>query len=335
MSPEGNDGLLLTSVGKGAGIVCQFREALARCTHTRGWHLWAASSDPFPAGATFADRRVQLPRADHPDFPGALLEACRVGRIRMVVPLADHDLRRLAGEVDRFADAGIRLVCPPVRVVALCGDKAGFARWAADAGLPHPRTVPPAGADGLAFPAFAKPRHGSGSAGAARCADPEAVRVHCSTGGEWIVQEFLDGPEFTVDAHLGPRGEVTVCVPRIRLRVQGGQSQESRTVDDPGVRNLAIETLRRLAAEGLRGPANVQVIRAPDPVLVEVNPRLGSATVLSNHATRGALLDHVLAGALGLEPDGGPAAYEEGLTMTRFVGEVFHRNGTGVTRQPS
>ena len=132
-----------------------------------------------------------------------------------------------------------------------------------------------------------------------------------------------------------PRGEVTVCVPRIRLRVQGGQSQESRTVDDPGVRNLAIETLRRLAAEGLRGPANVQVIRAPDPVLVEVNPRLGSATVLSNHATRGALLDHVLAGALGLEPDGGPAAYEEGLTMTRFVGEVFHRNGTGVTRQPS
>lgn len=335
MSSERGEGLLLTSVGKGAGIVCQFREALARCRPAQGWSLWAASSDPFPAGAAFADRRVRTPRADDAEFPEVLLATCRDGGIRVVVPLADHDLRRLAPEVGRFAEAGVRLVCPPPGVVSLCDDKLVFARWAVDAGLPHPRTVSPAEAATLPFPVFAKPRHGSGSAGAAACAHPDDLRAHCVGDAEWIVQERVEGPEFTVDTHVDRRGRLTVCVPRIRGRVVAGQSFESWTVRDPAVSDLARETLARLADLGFHGPANVQVIRGPDPVLIEVNPRLGSATVLSNRATGGALLDHVLADALGMERKADPDAFEEGLTMTRFVGEVFHRDGSIVGRQPS
>jgi len=79
-----------------------------------------------------------------------------------------------------------------------------------------------------------------------------------------------------------------------------------------------------LARRGLRGPLNVQVFASQPPLVIEVNTRLGSASVLSNVATGGRFFAAVLAEACGLPVDGDPDDYREGLSLYRFLGDVFH-----------
>jgi hypothetical protein len=62
------------------------------------------------------------------------------------------------------------------------------------------------------------------------------------------------------------------------------------------------------------------------PAVFDVNPRLGSASVLSNVATGGRLFAAVLQEACGgtaqsLSVDD----YEEGLFLYRYFGDVFYR----------
>jgi hypothetical protein len=77
------------------------------------------------------------------------------------------------------------------------------------------------------------------------------------------------------------------------------------------------------------------MFRTNPPQLIEVNTRLGSAHVLANVATRGRLHQSVLRGALGETVAGKPDDYLVGLTLTRFLGDVFHRDGTLVTPAPA
>ncbi|MGH7225196.1 MAG: hypothetical protein ACRELF_18395, partial [Gemmataceae bacterium] len=67
------------------------------------------------------------------------------------------------------------------------------------------------------------------------------------------------------------------------------------------------------------------------PWLIEVNARLGSASVLGNAATNGRYFASVLKHACGEPVDGDPDDYQEGMSLYRYWGDVFHLNGKAVT----
>ena len=90
-----------------------------------------------------------------------------------------------------------------------------------------------------------------------------------------------------------------------------------------------MRTINALATEGLHGPLNVQIFHTSPPMLLEVNTRLGSASVLSNMAAGGRLLDALLNEAVGGTSEGDPSDYLVGLQLNRFLGDVFH-SGTKV-----
>ena len=120
----------------------------------------------------------------------------------------------------------------------------------------------------------------------------------------------------------------------MRDKVVAGESYKSHTVSLPAVDDLAQRTIDALARQGLRGPLNVQVFDAPEPVLLEVNTRLGSAVVLSNVAAGGRLLDALLYEALGGTSEGDPSDYRVGLQLSRFLGDVFHAGPDVVAVKP-
>ncbi|HSD66313.1 MAG TPA: ATP-grasp domain-containing protein, partial [Vicinamibacteria bacterium] len=315
--------VMVTCGGKWVGMVWHLRRAMAEVRALReGTIVVADMAETTPAGC-FADGQVVVPPLADPGYVPALLAACRAHSVRVLVPIIDLDLNRLAPHRAEFEAVGTKVVCPPPALCELCFDKSSFQRFAEAEGLNPPRAYRPDEVDTAAYPLFYKRRRGFGSIGAGVARTPHAMREALAREPDLVVQEFVDAPEVSVDAFVAPSGRCAVRVQRVRTRVVGGEAWQSVTVRCDPVQALADRAISALAARGLRGPLNVQVFCSDPPRINEVNPRLGSASVFSNFACDGRLFRAVLAGACGEEVDGNPEDYRVGLQLRRFLGDVY------------
>ena len=172
-----------------------------------------------------------------------------------------------------------------------------------------------------------KPRSGSASQDTYRV-DREHVTSVIEQIADPVVQEFLTGPEITIDALLDFDGVPIHYVPRMRLRTLAGESVQGVTLDhDPEVETWIRRVLRVCATLGAAGPLTIQAFLTADgPVLSEINPRFGGGFPLALEAGGrypAWLLDMI--DGLKVEPRLGD--YEPGLYMSRYHVEQF-------TRQP-
>lgn len=329
-----SNSVLVTCGGKWVGMILQLREAMrSHPTLAEGKIIVASSDEMTPAGC-FADEAIQVPLIRAPDYADRLLEICRSRGIRVLIPLIDSDLERLAPELERFGASGTTVVCPPPHLTELCLDKLAFAGFAQKHYLKHPRTFVCPDLEGLAFPAFYKRRRGFGSIGSGICPSAVDAAILTERDPELLFQQMVDAPEVTVDAYISRPGKCIVCVPRIRDKVVAGEAYQTHTIRQPEVERLALDTISALAVAGLRGPLNVQIFLTSPPMLLEVNTRLGSASVLSNMATGGRLLQAMLDEAVGGTSEGDPSDYRVGLQLNRFLGDVFHAGTEVVAVKP-
>lgn len=283
----------------------------------------AADIDPMAAGLYLVDegQRHLLFRGEVPAFVDHLLDLCIRQAVDVLIPTVDSELLPLARRRADFVGAGIELLCPSVRTLELCLDKAALAR-ACTGVVPVPRTAVldhDFDADVWPLPVICKPRSGSGSRGVVLVNEARQWGA-LSREGELLVQEYLPGEEYSIDVLAGPDGSVVAAVPRSRLKVDSGISVAGRTIRDPELEALgrAVST-----AIGLVGVANVQARRdmGGRAALLEVNPRFPGAMVL----TVGAGIDMpslVLDAALGLPLPVGPLPFLE-IGVVRYWEEQF------------
>lgn len=316
--------VLITSGGKWVAMVLHAQHAVREIDALRGGRVIVGDRAPLTPAGCFADDAIVLPSIADDGYIDAVLEACRRSSIRIVLPIIDADVVRLAPFHDRFQAVGTHLVAPTEDLVELCFDKASFHDFAVAEGLNPPRRIFAGGIGSATYPLFFKPLRGFGSVGTGSCDTPEDAEAALSRTPELLLQEFVDAPEVSVDAFVNGEGRCTVAVQRVRDKVVGGESWQSHTIRDDAVRALTSLTVRALADRGFAGPLNIQLFRTPEPKIIEVNTRLGSASVFSNFATAGRLFTSVLAHACGGDVDGDPDDYEVGVKLYRFFGDVYH-----------
>jgi len=316
--------VLVTCGGKWVGIVLQLHRAMSAVGPLAGGKLFVADRARLTPAGHFADGSFVVPSVDDPAYAGCLVDLCRRQGVAVVVPLIDLDLLRLAPHRGQFAAAGARLVCPEPGLTDLCFGKSRFAEFAAAEGIPTPHRFAAEDLASAPMPLFCKPARGFGSIGSGLCSSVEEARQILSQRPDTIFEEYVRAAEISVDAYIACSGRCTVRVQRVRDKVVGGEAVQTHTVRIPPVRDAAAAAIDALARRGLRGPLNVQVFASQPPLVIEVNTRLGSASVLSNVATGGRFFAAVLAEACGLPVDGDPDDYPEGLSLYRFLGDVFH-----------
>lgn len=321
--------MLFTCGGKWAGLVLQLREAMRRVPALSGGKLLVADCAALTPGGCFADGVVKVPPAGDPSFVGCLLNACASRNVRVVVPHTSLDMGYLAPEVGRFAEHGISLVCTSPELLELCYDKERFAGFADTEGLAQPRSCAAEEFEVARYPLFAKRRRGYGSLGSGIVRSPADARAALAHDPELIFQEFVDAPEATVDAYIAADGRCPFRVPRIRDKIADGEAMRSHTFRQAAFNELVDRTIAALARRGLRGPLNVQAFVGERPLLIEVNPRLGSGSVLGNAATGGRYFEALLREACGETAGGDPDDYRAGLFLYRYLGDMFH-DGSGV-----
>lgn len=322
MGKANGNNLLVTCGGKWVGHILQLRQAMGRVKEFRSGKIFVADREPITPAGAFADGSFRVPPVADPAYPTRLLELSREFGIRLIVPLIDIDVLALAPHREHFSAEGVMVVCPPADVAELCFDKYAFHRWAIANGIPVPGMLSQDQLPTASYPLFAKPARGFGSIGARLCYDPEEARRILEEPG-MLLEEYLQGPEFSADGYINRAGGCILRVIRLREKVVGGEAYRSRTVRDADVAAVTDLVLARLAELGHRGPVNVQVIKSRRPAVIDVNPRLGSAVLLSNQATQGRLFEAILREAVGRTAIGDPDDYLVGLQLWRFLGEVF------------
>jgi carbamoyl-phosphate synthase large subunit len=136
-----------------------------------------------------------------------------------------------------------------------------------------------------------------------------------------IIQEFIDGKEFTVDVLADTKSRVLSVVPRERIEVKAGISYKGRTVRSAGLAKAA-----RKIAEALKvkGPCNIQCrLRQDEAWFFEVNPRFSGTLPLTIAAgVNGPVV--LLRLALGELVGADSFKYKSGVYMARYWNEVFY-----------
>lgn len=210
---------------------------------------------------------------------------------------------------------------PDPAAVRACRDKASQRRALRAAGLAGPdfasATHPDAAAEAaqrIGLPVVIKPTAGSGSIGVRRCADAGQVRAAADAilrgtlaglpaQRTVLVEQYLDGPEFSVET----LDEQVVGVTAKHLGsepyfVEIGHDFPAPITDE---RRLSIgeAALSALRALGLGwGPAHVELrLTSAGPRIVEVNPRLAGGMIprMVEAATGIDLIGHAVARAAG------------------------------------
>ena len=137
-----------------------------------------------------------------------------------------------------------------------------------------------------------------------------------------IIQEFVEGIEYTVDVFADLDGNPRCAVPRERHEVRAGEVSKSQTLRHKGIIEQSCRLVKELA--GCRGPITIQCFLTPDGriVFIEINPRFGGGVPLSIHA--GADSPRWLMELLvGRRPNIRPNEWTDQLFMLRYDKGIF------------
>jgi len=263
--------VLITGAGGAAAIA--FMRAIEDQPHVT---IHMCDMDPHAQGLYLVPQpnRHLVPAGASADFVTSVLQHCRQHRIDVLVPTVDCELSKIARQKRCFAEAGIEVICADQRAIDTCCDKyrlmrvlsghtpaiGWFRRFDENFKLPNSW-----------YPFILKPRFGSGGRDVhlIRCpADLEQV----PRDGSFFAQEYLPGPEYSVDTYCNKAHQAIACVVRERIKVDSGVAVVSRTVAEPQIVAFARHIARVV---GLRFAANLQFKLDPQgrPKLLEINPR--------------------------------------------------------------
>lgn len=81
------------------------------------------------------------------------------------------------------------------------------------------------------FPVFVKPDKGQGSQNSFKISDPELLKVLLKNNHDYIISEYLNGKEYTVDCFTDRNKGLLFCGGRERIRTKNGISMDSKPVD--------------------------------------------------------------------------------------------------------
>jgi carbamoyl-phosphate synthase large subunit len=311
--------ILLTAGSRRVPLVHAFRNAL-KTLGTIG-SVIVTDVNPLSPAVHVADRSYRVPMADDPDYINELLAICEAENVRLVVPTIDDELPGIAAAREAFRSIGVMTACSPEATATMCNDKYATCTHLSEAGVAAARSYLPAQlTDGMLLPLFIKPRVGRGAVGAFPVRTPTELDFFLHYVESPIVQEYLSGPEYTIDVLCDFEGRPLSIVPRERVVIRAGVIDRGRTVNDPRLIALAEAACQAIT---FFGPVNIQCrMRDGEPAIFEINPRFsgGIPLTIQSGADFPAMLVKL---AMGRKVEPAIGAFRADLWMTSFESSFF------------
>ncbi len=245
------------------------------------FRVFAADMDRHAIGLYYADKGFVIPPANSSDFLPTIRYICKQENVNVFIPLVDEELVTSL----ELEQEGIPVLIPRKKFVESCLDKFALMNElrAAKISIPDTRL----GCDdlkGVTFPALVKPRTGRGSRGVgivhSQIELAKFVKASSFMPEQLIVQNYIDGTEFTVSVTVWRDGNVQAVVPK-EIICKEGITRLAVTRHNPRIDSLCRDIQERLRADG---PFNVQLRlnkKTGIPLPFEINPRFSTTVSLT------------------------------------------------------
>jgi len=272
--------ILILSAGRRVELVQSFQKAAKRL-NLKSNVVAGDCSETAPA-IYFADRKAILPRINEDNYIDEIINVCKREGIRLVIPTIDTDLQLLSEERERIeSESGAVVLISSTDVISICRDKINTQKFLEENEfkIPNMYSEEELGSRELEFPLFIKPKSGSSSINTFKVNNLEELATYRSLIKEPIVQDFMEGKEFTVDVFLDFDGNLITVVPRLRMATRSGEISKGKIIKDREI----IEDIKRLV-EVLKpiGHITVQLMKTNKGIeYIEINPRFGGGAPMS------------------------------------------------------
>lgn len=307
--------ILITAIGKRVQLIKHLKQS---------FRVVGTDASLLNPAKNFVDVFYQIPRYTEENYIEELLKICLKEDVKLIIPLFEKEFLTLSKSREKFESKGIKLLLSDEKVIKICNEKFSTYEFFKNSGIITPKSYIIEEVAGLQeFPLIIKPKDGMGSEGVYRIYNEKELLFFYKYVNNPIIQELIQGTEYTIDVLCDFNGKVISAVPRERLEVRAGEVSKSRTVKNNEIINKTVEVINKLNLTGVvRGPMTVQcIVNETGIYFIEINPRFGGGVPLSFEA--GVNYGKYLAQMLeGKETESIIGEFKE-ITMLRYDEAVF------------
>lgn len=315
-----NINVLILSAGRRVELVNCFKDA-RDSLGIQGNVVACDLSNTAPA-IYHADKNYLVCKILDDNYIADIVDICKKEDIHLIVPTIDTELYKLAESREYIeSNTSAKVLVSDMSVIKICRDKYNTQAFFEDNGFGMPRLIDE---DVIKnkdynFPLFIKPLNGSSSINTFKVNNEKELEFFLEYVPEPIVQDFMEGEEYTIDVFVDFNHNPITIVPRQRLATRGGEVLKGIVKKDREI----IETIKNVI-KVLKpiGHITLQCMKTDDGIkFIEINPRFGGGAPISIKAGANSpanLYKLLLGETLQYNED-----YEDELLASRHDGAVF------------
>ena len=277
--------ILITSAGRRVSLVNAFKSTAKKL----GLNLKVFTTDlnPYYESPTshFANKSFKIGFFSESNYIGDLLKICMENDVKIIVPTIDTELKLLADSKNTFKKHGINIIVSDSKLINTLCDKYETNIFFNNLGIKTPKVLT---LKNLDFPVFLKPVSGSNSKGIYKADNIDEIRPCDLDSKDMMILKFLDNSiydEYTIDLYYNKNSFLKCVVPRIRLKVVGGESNQGITKKNY-ILNFVKDKFNFI--EGAIGCLTLQLFSKKSDITdifgIEINPRFGGGYPFSYNA---------------------------------------------------
>lgn len=272
--------ILVLSAGRRVELIERFKAARMRLGI--GGKVVAVDISRTAPAIYFADCFHIIPRVSEENYIDEIIRVCKEESISLIVPTIDTELLKLSEHRERIEkNTSAKLLLSNDKMINICRDKTNTQRFFEENGFGVPKmlTQEDIANGNYKFPLFVKPLDGSSSINTFKVENREELEFFTHYIDKPMVQEFIEGLEYSVDVFCDFDANPVTVVPRIRLATRSGEISKGQVLKD---REIIDDVLRLVDALKPIGHITVQCMKTQKGIeYIEINPRFGGGAPMS------------------------------------------------------
>ena len=273
--------ILILSVGRRVELVKLFKDT-AKKMNIKSNVIGADLSNTAPA-IYFCDSFYLIPRIGEDNYIESIIKICNKEKIKLIVPTIDTELEIMSKNKKTIeSQTEAKVLISDESVINICRNKINTQAFFDNNNFGAPKIVNEEyiANKNYTFPLIIKPLDGSSSINVFKIYNEKELNFFKEYIKKPIIQELVDGTEFTVDAFCDFNSRPITIVPRQRIATRSGEISKGKILKD----RIIIEDVKKLLAI-LKpiGHITIQCIKTEDEQIkyIEINPRFGGGAPMS------------------------------------------------------
>jgi len=280
--------ILFCTVGRRGYIVDYFRKHLPVNSKLIGTSDRNDCDTEFTSGFYHCDKSYIVPSIkEESKYIDELLDICKKEEIDMLFSFYDYDTYILSKYLNEFKEIGVKPVISSKEVNRICFDKVETFKFLKSKGFNTPWTMTSdevSQAKIPSYPVIVKPRFGFGSNAISFSKNRSEVDFFLKyyDNEDMIVQEFIEGDEYSFDILNDFHGETVTAVVKRKMKMRSGETDQGYAIRDSRLADWGMKIGSKL---GHIGPLDVDFfIKDGEPYILELNPRFGGGYPITHLA---------------------------------------------------